>query len=79
MTGVPFFAIVSFRKAIAAEEARMLSTNATSPRRVVTGPGFWYLDGHVPPGRTLEFCDRRISIAYGDRFPRPRMRMGSQP
>ena len=57
----------------------MLTIDVTSLRRVVTGRGSGYLGGHIPPWRTLEFCGYRISIADGDRFPRPRMRMGSQP
>ena len=75
----PFSCYPLFPKPIDAKEARMLPTNVTSPRRVVNGLGSRYLDGQVPPRRTLQVCGHRISIAYGDRFPRPRMRMGSRP
>jgi hypothetical protein len=47
----------------------MMTINVTSPRRVVIDRGSGYLDGHVPPWRTLDFCGHRISIADSDRFP----------
>ena len=56
----------------------MLFTTATSPRRVVTGLESLCYGGHVPPwSRASDYHGHRISIADGDRLPRPRMQMGS--
>ena len=66
------------QKPIDAKEASMLFTTATSPRRVVNGLESLCYGGHVPLwSRASDFHGHRISIADGDRLPRPRMQMGS--
>jgi hypothetical protein len=55
----------------------MLFTTATSPRRVVNGLESVCYGVQVPPWSLMDFDGHWISIADGDRFPRPRMQMGS--
>jgi hypothetical protein len=56
----------------------MLFTTATSLRRVVNGIEFMCYGGQVLlRSRASDFDGHRNSIADRDRFPRPRMQMGS--